>query len=295
MIEVAKQKIWQCRERTVRFGTPFVMAILNLTPDSFYARSRITRVEEAVQRGVQFVRDGAQILDLGAESTRPGARTLTPEEECERLIPVLTALRSALPAAFLSIDTRHTATAKAALAAGADIINDVSGCAPDAGMFDLLAATGAGYVLTHAQGGADCGESLTDPMTCTERVIQDLLTMAHQAEAAGVKPAQIQLDPGLGFAKTAEVSTRLLQETARFAALPYSLMIAASRKRFLGALTHHAEADDRGAASLGAALLALHAGANVVRVHDVRETIDAFTVFSLLNAHKDPSNVCSDV
>jgi dihydropteroate synthase len=268
-----------------------VMAILNLTPDSFYARSRVARVDEAVARGEQFYRDGAQILDLGAESTRPGARALTVEAECERLIPVVQALREALPEALLSVDTRHTATARAALEAGADIINDVSACAPEEGMFELLAETGAGYVLTHARGGATLGEELHDPETCTARVIQDLLTMAHRAEAMGVNPAQIQLDPGLGFAKTAEVSTRLLQETARFAALPYSVMIAASRKRFLGALTRHPEADERGAASLGAALLALHAGANVVRVHDVRETIDALTVFSLLTSHKDPSDV----
>jgi dihydropteroate synthase len=291
MIGIVNEKVWQCRERTVRFGAPFVMAILNLTPDSFYARSRIARVDEAVQRGIQAYHDGAQILDLGAESTRPSAEPLSPAEECERLIPVLQALRAELPEMFLSVDTRHTATAKVALEAGADIINDVSGCAPDAGLYELLAVSGAGYVLTHAKGGADYGDCLTDTATCTERVIQDLLLMARQAEAAGVKPEQIQFDPGLGFAKSAAVSTRLLQETARFAELPYSLMIAASRKRFLGALTHHDEAEDRGAASLGAALLALHAGANVVRMHDVRETIDALTVFSLLNANKDRRDV----
>ena len=287
MMQEARKTIWNCRGRTVEFGPSLVMGILNLTPDSFYAGSRIGGIEETVARGRAFYDAGAVLLDLGAESTRPGAQPLTPAEECERLIPALIALRKALPEALLSADTRHTATARAALEAGVDIINDVSGCAPDEGMLELVAATGAGYVLTHAQGTALSPTPLADPTTCTEQVIHDLLTAAHHAEACGVHPQQIQLDPGLGFAKSAAVSLQLLKDTARLAALPYSLMIAASRKRFLGELTGQPDVSQRGAVSLGAALWAVQAGANVVRVHDVRETIDALTLFSRLNTNED--------
>ena len=291
MITAVAQKIWTCRGRTVQFGSPLIMGILNVTPDSFYADSRTFSTDLAVQRAASFVADGAQLLDIGGESTRPGAKAVSIETECERVIPVLTALRHHFPSLLLSVDTRHTATAAAALAAGADIINDVSGLTPDHGMLELIARTGAGYILTHANGLADAGTPLTDPTTCTEGVRNDLLAAAQRAEAVGVSSTQIQLDPGLGFAKSHAVSAQLLRDTQRFAQLPYSLMIAASRKRFLGALTGHDAPERRGAASLGAALWAVQAGANVLRVHDVRETTDALTLFLSLNSNEDQSHV----
>ena len=291
MVTAVTQKIWKCRARTVRFGSPLVMGILNVTPDSFYADSRAPSTDLAVQRATALLNAGAQILDIGGESTRPGAETITIETECDRVIPVLKALRQQFPEILLSVDTRHTATATAALAEGADIINDVSGLTPDAGMLDLIARTEAGYILTHARGLADSGEPLTDPATCTQIVCDDLLAAAQRAEAAGVHPTQIQLDPGLGFAKSHAVSAQLLRDTQHLAALPYALMIAASRKRFLGALTGHEAPEQRGAASLVAALWAIQAGANVLRVHDVRETTDALTLFLSLNTNKEQSHV----
>ena len=154
-------------------------------------------------------------------------------------------------------------------------------------MLELIASTGAGYVLTHATGKALTETELADPATCTNTVIQDLRVAAKRAEAAGVRPGQIQLDPGLGFAKTHPVSTQLLRDTAHFAQLPYSLMIGASRKRFLGAITGQPDPARRGAASISAALWAIQAGANVVRVHDVAETADALQLFLSLNSHED--------
>jgi dihydropteroate synthase len=283
MSQAVKVKSWMCGGRTLSLGSPLVMGILNVTPDSFFEGSRVAEVDAAVARGVAFYQAGAALLDVGAESTRPGATPLSVDEECDRLIPVISALRAALPNALLSADTRHTVTARAALEAGVDIINDVSGCAPDEGMLQLVATSGVGYVLTHAMGSASAGTLLDDPQRCTDTVIAELLAAAHHAESIGVKPEQIQLDPGLGFAKTTAVSTQLLKDTARFCALPYSVMIGASRKRFLGELTGQTDATARGAASIGAALLAAAAGADVIRVHDVRETVDALTVFSLLN------------
>jgi dihydropteroate synthase len=291
MASQKSNKIWNCRGRTITFGSPLVMGILNVTPDSFYAESRLPSLSDALARAQTFWQTGATLIDVGAESTRPGAMPLTPEAECERLIPVLKALRDALPEAILSADTRHTLTAKAALEVGVDVINDVSGCAPDEGMLQVIAASGAGYILTHATGVATVNEPLTDVTHCTKTVITDLLAAAQVAQREGVSPAQIMLDPGLGFGKSAAVSQRLLADTAQFAALPYPLLVGASRKRFLGDLTGQADATQRGAASIGAALLAVAAGADVVRVHDVRETIDALKVFSLLNSNKDNANV----
>lgn len=285
------EKYWTCRGRTITFGSPLVMGILNVTPDSFYADSRLASLQDTVTRAQTFFQDGAILIDVGAESTRPGASSLSPEVECERLIPVLNALREALPEAILSADTRHTLTAKAALEVGVDVINDVSGCAPDEGMLHLIAASGAGYILTHATGLATVNEPLTDVTHCTKMVITDLLAAAQVAQHEGVSPEQVMLDPGLGFGKTSAVSQQLLADTAQFAALPYPLLVGASRKRFLGDLTGRVEATQRGAASIGAALLAIAAGANVVRVHDVRETIDTLKVFSLLKSNEDNANV----
>ena len=267
------------------------MGILNVTPDSFHAGSRIGNLHDALVRGRQFLQDGAAILDIGGESTRPGAVTCPAAEECDRVLPVVTALRQALPEVLLSVDTRHTRTAQAALNAGADIINNVSGCAPEDGMLEQVAASGAGYILTHASGNTDETPLLDNPETCTDAVIEALLQAAEAAERIGVKHSQILLDPGIGFGKTAEVSIRLLQETARFAALPYPLLIGVSRKRFLSASPGQDTPEHRAAASLGAALAAIHAGADAVRVHDVRETFEALRLFSLLTPCEETPHV----
>ena len=195
------------------------------------------------------------------------------------MVPVVRALREALPEAVLSVDTRHTAVAQAALEAGADVINDVAACAPDAGMRELVAASGAGYILMHARGTPQTMDALTAYDDVVEEVARELCSAAEALEALGAARAQIMLDPGLGFAKTHADSLRLLAATRRFAALPYPYLVAASRKRFLGEVTGRALAQERGAASVGAALWAIAEGADMVRVHDVAETADALRVF----------------
>lgn len=291
MVRQIQAKKWKCGRRVITFDSPLVMGILNVTPDSFYADSRLPSADAAIQRGITLAQEGAAILDIGGESTRPGATPLTVEAECERILPVLTTLRAELPTLLLSVDTRHTRTAEIAIEAGADIINDVSGCTPEEGMLHCVAQSGAGYILTHATGVAIADHELNDPATCTPIVQQELLDAAYRAQAEGVAPEQIQLDPGLGFAKSHAVSTQLLKDTAILAQLPYSLMIAASRKRFLGDLTGRTTPETRKGASIGAALFALSKGANVVRVHDVRDTVDALRIFSLLTPSEDSSNV----
>ena len=274
-----KVKCWQCRGRKAVFTRPWVMGIVNVTPDSFYPGSRVPGAEAAIARGVAFTQAGAQVLDIGGESTRPGAEAVSIEAEIARVVPVVAGLRAAVPEALLSVDTRRTAVARAAIEAGADIINDVAACEPDAGMAELVAETGVGYVLMHARGNPQTMDSLTDYRDVVADVEAELLRAARELERAGAKPEQVMLDPGLGFAKTHAGSLKLLAATARFARLPYPYLVAASRKRFLGEITARAAAEERGPASVGAALWAIAQGADMVRVHDVAETVDALKVF----------------
>lgn len=272
-------KRWQCRGREAVFTRPWVMGIVNVTPDSFYSGSRVPGAEAAIARGVAFHQAGAQVLDIGGESTRPGAEAVSIEAEIARVVPVVAGLRAAVPEAFLSVDTRRTAVARAAIEAGADIINDVAACEPDAGMAELVAETGVGYILMHARGTPQTMDGLTDYRDVVAEVEAELLRVARELARVGVRAEQVMLDPGLGFAKTHPGSLKLLAETARFARLPYPYLVAASRKRFLGEITGRAAAEERGPASVGAALWAIAQGADMVRVHDVAETVDALAVF----------------
>ena len=271
-----REKSWLCGRRTLRFGAPAVMGIVNVTPDSFFAGSRTPGVEAAVARGHQLAAEGASILDVGGESTRPGAEPLSEAEELSRVAPAIRALREALPEMPLSVDTRHVAVARAAIDAGADIVNDVSGLEPEPGMAELIAASGAGYVLTHGRGVALVQDGRPALGASPVEVLAALEAAASRLEAAGADPRQIALDPGLGFEKSAEASWRLLAATARLAATGRVVLVGASRKRFLD---EGATPEARGAASVGAALWAASQGANVLRAHDVGTTVGALRAF----------------
>lgn len=253
----------------MRLSHPVVMAILNVTPDSFFAESRAADAAGAVARGEAFFAAGAGIVDVGGESTRPGADPVSPDTECDRVVPVIRGLRARCPGGFISIDTRHPEVAAAALAAGADIVNQVEGCSAPLAMVPLLRESGAGYVLMHGRGTPQTMDALAGYTDVVPEVLAALCAAAETVTAAGVSREQIALDPGLGFAKSAADSRRLLDETAQFAALPYPCVIGASRKRFLGGTSAEARLE----ASLAAAEEAVRAGASVVRVHDVAETV----------------------
>ena len=264
-------KIWRCRGRDVSLGAPLVMGIVNVTPDSFHAAARTPGTDAAVARGVRLARAGAAILDVGGESTRPGAEPVDAAAEIARVVPVLAALREALPGILLSVDTRHAATARAALAVGADIVNDVDGCAPDPGMARAIAETGAGYVLMHSRGDPATMDGLTDYADVVGEVEAALREASARLAAAGADPRQIVWDPGLGFAKTHADSWRLLEATGRLAA-DFPVLIGASRKRFLAP---GLDAAARGPASVAAARRAVALGAAGVRVQDVAQTVAA--------------------
>ncbi len=248
---------------------PLVMGVLNLTPDSFSDGGRALRPEAALRQAGVLLAQGADLLDLGAQSTRPGAEEVGPARELERLLPALTAIRAAHPGALLSIDTFHAPVAEAALAAGAHWINDVSGGRRDPALLSLVAAAGCPLVLMHSRGDSRSMDSLAHYGDVVAEVRAGLLVATDAALAAGVRQNQLIWDPGLGFAKDTGHNLALLRGLAALAAEGVPLLVGPSRKRFIGAVLN----EPRPRARLwGTAAVCAHAiaqGARILRVHDV--------------------------
>jgi len=249
-------------------GRPLVMGIRNATPDSFHAASRVD-AGEAADRALAMAEAGAELLDVGAESTRPGAAPVDADEELARVVPVLAAVRRVcdLP---LTVDTRRASVARAALDAGADGVNDVSAGRDDPELLPLVAARGAGLVLMHMQGEPGTMQAAPAYDDVAAEVAAFLDARARAAVDAGVDPRRILVDPGIGFGKTLAHNLTLLRELRRVAG-GRPCLLGASRKSFIGHLTGAGTADRLGG-SLAAAAAAADAGAAVVRVHDVAET-----------------------
>ncbi|MFM8278114.1 MAG: dihydropteroate synthase [Cyanobium sp.] len=245
------------------------MGILNLTPDSFSDGGRWQDPDAALRQAGRMLRQGARVLDLGAQSTRPGAVTIGPEQELQRLLPALRLIRAAHPAAILSIDTFHAAVAAAALAAGADWINDVSAGRADPAMAAVLAEHGCPCVLMHSRGDSQSMEALTDYDDVVEDVRQELRRSTDRLLAVGVRPDRILWDPGLGFAKTAEQNLKLLQGLPRLSRDGFPLLVGPSRKRFIGAVLNEPRPRARLWGTAAVCVQAVLAGAALLRVHDV--------------------------
>ncbi|MBV1781124.1 dihydropteroate synthase [Paeniglutamicibacter sp. ABSL32-1] len=268
-----------------------VMGILNITEDSFSDGGKYTNADDAISHGLRMYYGGADIIDVGGESTRPGADPVDPAEEQKRILPVIKALAKA--GAIISVDTMHTSTARAALEAGAHIINDVSGLTHEPDMPALMAETGAPYVLMHRRGDAASmvtEASYTDVVT---EVLAELTELRERFIAAGVKPEALILDPGLGFAKDHEHNWELLNALDRFTALGHRVLVGTSRKRFLGALLtvdgKPAAPAQRDAATAATSALAAANGAWGVRVHDVPSSLDAIKVARAWSAARVPA------
>lgn len=261
---------------------PVVMGVLNVTPDSFSDGGRWADLEAAVEHGISLSRQGADIVDVGGESTRPGAERVDAATETARVVPVIEALAAAR--IRLSIDTTRAAVAEAALAAGAVVINDVSGGLADPGMAAVAAAAGCPWILMHWRGHSRDMQRLADYQDVVAEVRDELRARADEAIAAGVDPGRIILDPGLGFAKTAEHNWALSAHLDVLIDLGFPVLFGASRKTYLGRLLAAPDGtprpvDGREAATLATSLLAFAAGAWGVRVHQVRETADALAVW----------------
>lgn len=277
--------VWGVRDRLLGLGErTWIMAAINLTGDSFYAASRVQGREEAVAAAARAIADGADIIDLGAESTRPGATPLAPAAERDRLLTALEAVRARLPEALISVDTRHAAVAAGALDAGADIINDVTALA-DPGMGPLLAARGCGAVLMHHRGDFATMHRLPPLADPVGEVAAGLAAIAAGAREAGLAAEQIVLDPGFGFGKNLAENYPLLAHLERFAVEGRPLLVGLSRKSFIGhALggTGVYPPKTRLAGSLAAAVAAVLGGAHIVRTHDVAATVEAVRVADAL-------------
>jgi len=247
------------------------MGILNCTPDSFHAGSRLPSLREALQAAEGMIRAGADILDVGGESTRPGADPVPAEEEIRRVVPVIRAIRATADT-VISVDTRNRATAERALDAGADIVNDVSALSHDPGMAPLVAARGVPVVLMHMRGTPKTMQGEAVYGDAVAEVLRELGASVAVAVAAGVSPGRIIVDPGIGFAKRTPDNLRLVRDLAAFRSLGMPILVGLSRKRFIGDVTGM-PAEGRLAGTIAANTLAVLHGADIVRVHDVAEAV----------------------
>ncbi len=255
------------------------MGILNATPDSFSDGGLFTDPERALCHALEMARQGADIIDVGGESTRPGAAPVGAAAQIARVVPVVEALRSALPKdTLISIDTTHAQVAAAALSAGADFINDVSAGRDDPGMFGLAAGRGVPIVLMHMQGTPKTMQDSPQYRDVVGEVLAFLLERAAAAQAAGVEADSIVLDPGIGFGKRKEDNLLLMANLGRFAASGYATLLGASRKRFMGAVCQETRPQELVAATVATTALGVMAGINIFRVHDVRENRQAADV-----------------
>lgn len=258
---------------------PLILGIVNVTPDSFSDGGLAATTEKAVARGMQLLDDGADWLDIGGESTRPGAAEVPEREEIARVVPVIAALKRLRPEVTLCVDTRKGAVAAAALAAGAGVVNDVTGFTWTPGMADIAAAADAGLIIGHSRGTP---EAMRRAEFCqyddvVAEVGEFLAAARDRAIAAGVNAEKIYLDPCPGFAKTAEQDWELLRRLPELRPLG-RIVVAHSRKSFLGKLIGESEPLRREAATLTVSIHAALQGAAMVRVHDVKATHDAWQV-----------------
>lgn len=272
---------WKTARRAIPLDRSIVLGILNITPDSFSDGGRNYSAADALRTAYQMQADGADILDVGGESTRPGAVMPDEQEEIRRIVPVIERLVAELGLP-VSVDTRRAAVARAALDAGAEIVNDVSGLAFDPAMAGLVAERGAGVIIMHLRGTpADMDARAVYGDVVGE--VTDELARAVRG-ARGVQDECIVVDPGLGFAKTAEHNLALLANLDRLAALGYPVLVGPSRKRFLGTVTGKA-VNDRDAATAAACVAARLKGATLFRVHDVAGAREALNVADAVLAH----------
>ncbi len=275
--------ILRARHFAFEFPRPaLVMGIVNVTPDSFSDGGRFFDPEAAIQHGLQLAAEGADILDVGGESTRPQADPVSEAEELRRIRPVVQALveKSGKP---VSIDTYKPSVAREALALGAALINDVAGCHDQSEMWKLAGQTGAGYILMHMKGTPQSMQSEAEYADVTDEVERFFCRRLPRLLAAGISSEQVILDPGIGFAKTAEHNLQLLAQLRRFRMHQRPLLIGASRKSFIGKLLG---GQDRLPGSLACAAWAVSRGAQIIRTHDVAATRQTLRMIEEIQARE---------
>lgn len=285
--------IWSHAKGALTLNRPIIMGILNVTPDSFSDGGQFNTVPEAVEHARQLVALGADIIDVGGESTRPqGARQVGVDEELNRVVPVIRALVEELPKTLISVDTNKSVVAMSGLRAGAAIVNDVSGFRLDERMAGVCAAGNAGVVLMHSRGGvADMASyALADYGKVVDDVRGELEERIAVARKAGIPDERIAIDPGVGFAKRGEHSLAVLSRLGELSALGFPVMVGVSRKRFIAELTDEPVPANRVAGTVAANVSALERGARIFRVHDVRPNRQGLDVaWAIMTANSNPA------
>src|SRR5437667_4712999 len=277
---------WKLARHSLPYGErTLVMAVLNITPDSFSDGGEFFSLDSAIAHAEQMIVEGADLIDIGGESTRPGSAFVTEEEELQRVIPVIERLAARSPVP-ISIDTTKSAVARAAIEAGAEVVNDISGLRFDPLIADEAARAKAGLVLMHSRGTPKDMQQLPPVDDIMSEVISELRKSVAVAEERGVPRDRIAIDPGIGFGKTlaqnVELITKLDQLASEFAEFP--ILIGTSRKSFIGKLLDNAPADERLHGTIASVVASVLNGAHIVRVHDVKAAVEAVKVADALRS-----------
>jgi dihydropteroate synthase len=278
---------WQTSKRKIAFREKtLVMAILNRTPDSFSDGGKFFSIENALQQAEKFVEEGADILDIGGESTRPNSERVSTKEEASRVVPVIEAISKKFGVP-ISVDTTKAEVAERAVNAGAEIINDISGLRFDEKIAEVAAKYKAGLILMHSRGDFVTMHKQAPVEDIFREVSGNFRQSIKKAESFGVKPENIALDVGIGFSKTFEQNLELLAKFNLFAAefLNFPLLVGASRKSFIGKILGIAPASERLNGSLAVVAISVWNGVNIVRVHDVRATIETLKIVESVKKH----------
>jgi dihydropteroate synthase len=276
--EIIMKTAWTLRNRTFNWGErTYLMGILNVTPDSFSDGGQFNTLDRALDQAQYLINSGADILDIGGQSTRPQATEISVNEELERTIPVIQALRQETDIP-ISIDTTRSQVAQQAIAAGADIVNDISGATYDPEMLSVVAQLGIPIILMHIRGTPQTMQTLTDYQDLLGEILAWLQQRIAAAIAAGINPAKIAIDPGIGFAKTYAQNLELLRQTAAFQRLGCPVLVGPSRKSFIGHILDQPDPQQRVWGTAAACCAAIAGGADILRVHDVRAMYDVCRV-----------------
>ena len=277
-LEIRDRQAYQSGNRTFNWGErTYLMGILNVTPDSFSDGGEFNSVENALTQAQEMIDNGVDIIDIGGESARPNAEAVTVEAELQRVIPVIEQLRqeSSIP---ISIDTTKAIVAKKAIAAGADIVNDISGATFDEGMLETVASLNVPIILMHIRGNPKTMQSLTDYQDVVAEVKEFLNERVNKAIACGIERDKIIIDPGIGFAKKAEQSLALLQRLSELKELELPMLVGVSRKSFMRPILQKDDPKERIWGTAAACYGAIARGADILRVHDVAQMYDVCRV-----------------
>ena len=269
-----------CKGRLLVVDKPLVMGIINATPDSFYSGSRFTGTDEMLRQAEKMLNDGADIIDIGGQSTRPGSKLISADEEMERVIPAISAITEKFPQSFISVDTFHSAVAAAAVNAGASMINDISAGSMDNRMIETVAGLKVPYILMHIKGTPQTMQHDPTYENVTREVLDFFITKTNELKNEGI--TDIIIDPGFGFGKTIDHNFELLKNLSVFKMLDKPILLGISRKSTIYK-TLGATADEALNGTTVLNTIGLMNGASILRVHDVKEAKEAVTLFSAMN------------